>query len=50
MDVPALIDALIGRKECVRAFPLFEYWRDIGRPGDYEQAKLDFPELLRAQG
>jgi dTDP-glucose pyrophosphorylase len=49
-DVPVLIDALIGRKDCVSAFPVFEYWRDIGRPDDYEQANLEFPVLVRDEG
>jgi dTDP-glucose pyrophosphorylase/CBS domain-containing protein len=37
-----LIDALIARNRRVASFPILEYWLDIGRPPDYQQAQADF--------
>lgn len=40
-DMPDLISRLIAEKHCVACFPILEYWLDIGRHGDYDQANQD---------
>ncbi len=41
-DMPQLLNALINKGETVGGFPLTEYWLDIGRLPDFEQAQADF--------
>jgi dTDP-glucose pyrophosphorylase len=41
LEMPELIDRLVGDGRRVVGFPLREYWLDIGRPADYEQALAD---------
>jgi len=48
MDMPDLLTQLIGRGEKVPAYTIHEYWLDIGKFEDYEQANLDFPTLLQS--
>jgi NDP-sugar pyrophosphorylase family protein len=38
-DMTDLIARLISEKRRVVAFPICEYWVDIGRPEDYEEAR-----------
>lgn len=45
LDMPQLIDRLLGDRRAVVGFPLREYWLDIGRPVDYEQALADVERL-----
>ncbi|NCD33474.1 MAG: CBS domain-containing protein [Spartobacteria bacterium] len=40
-DMTDLINELIRREERVGAFPILEYWKDIGRPEDLQQASRD---------
>lgn len=40
-DMTDLIQRLIDRGRRVVGFPIVEYWLDIGRPADYEQAQLN---------
>lgn len=40
-DMTDLIQRLLEEKRPVVSFPIVEYWLDIGRPGDYEQAQED---------
>jgi dTDP-glucose pyrophosphorylase len=40
-DMPELVEKLIGAGETVVAFPVREYWMDIGQPSAYEQAERD---------
>ena len=40
-DMTDLIDALVRDGKRVVGFPISEYWLDIGKPADYEQAQLD---------
>lgn len=40
-DMTQLIDRLLQMKSNIIAFPITEYWLDIGRPSDYEQAQTD---------
>ena len=41
LDMPQLIDRLLDDGRSVVGFPLREYWLDIGRLADYEQALAD---------
>ena len=40
-DMPELIGELLSQGRKVVSFPVREYWLDVGRPADYEQAQLD---------
>ena len=40
-DMTDLIETLAGAKRRVAAFPVVEYWMDIGRQNDYMQAQED---------
>src|SRR5712691_7119058 len=40
-DMPQLIDMLVKAGGKVISFPVWEYWLDIGRREDYEQAQQD---------
>ena len=42
LDFPDLVLKLIAAGEKVLAFPFDGYWKDLGRPDDYEQAAQDF--------
>jgi len=41
IDMPELVDQIIGRKGRTSAFPIVEYWLDIGRMDDYRKAQTD---------
>lgn len=41
LDMPELIDRLVAAGRTVVSFPIVEYWLDIGRHADYEQAQQD---------
>lgn len=43
-DMPELYKKLLNIEQRVSAFPLREYWLDIGRIGDYERANSDYEE------
>lgn len=45
MDMPDLLKTCIRAKQNVIAFPIHEYWLDIGRHADFEQAQIDILEL-----
>ncbi len=45
LDFPDLVLKLVAAGEVVRQLPSEDYWMDIGRPGDYEQAQDDFERL-----
>lgn len=40
-DIPELIENLLKEKRCVVCFPIREYWLDIGKSDQYDQAKAD---------
>ena len=42
MDMPDLIRKAIGIGSTVRAFPIHEYWTDIGRPNDLAKARDEY--------
>jgi dTDP-glucose pyrophosphorylase len=41
-EIPELIERLIADKRPVVCFPIREYWLDIGKADQYDQAKSDF--------
>lgn len=41
-DMPDLFNQIIANNEPTAAFPIREYWLDIGQKDDFEKAKLDF--------
>lgn len=43
-DMTQLFESLIEKNHQVGSFPLREYWMDVGRMEDYEQAHLDYLE------
>ncbi|MFK2827247.1 nucleotidyltransferase family protein [Bacillus sp. B190/17] len=45
-DMPQLFRMLMNNGENVSAFPLREYWLDIGRLDDYEKANGEFKEFF----
>jgi len=44
LDMTDLIGRLIQEGRSVVAFPIVEYWLDVGRPDDYERAQADLRE------
>lgn len=47
-DMPTLLAALSDRGDTVGAFPIHEYWIDIGRPPDFELARSDYEAVFAA--
>jgi len=45
-DMPTLFEKLIAHKMETAAFPVREYWLDVGRVDDLERAKADFHEVF----
>ncbi|MGB1249482.1 MAG: sugar phosphate nucleotidyltransferase [Candidatus Promineifilaceae bacterium] len=45
LDFPNLVLKLIEAGEKVVSYPFAGYWKDLGRPDDYEQAIEDFDRL-----
>ncbi len=41
-DMPQLLEKILNKKTGVSAFPIHEYWIDIGRITDLELAKCEF--------
>lgn len=39
LDMPDLIQSQLNAGQCISAFPIHEYWIDIGRTEDYKSAK-----------
>ncbi|MBY0452733.1 MAG: alcohol dehydrogenase, partial [Bdellovibrionaceae bacterium] len=42
LDMPTLFNQLIELKKNTLAFPIREYWLDIGKLSDFEKAQLDY--------
>ena len=36
-----MIERLLEDRKTVVSFPIVEYWLDIGKPVDYQQAQID---------
>lgn len=47
-DMPELFEQIIAAGKEAAAFPIQEYWQDIGQPDDLHQAKEDFAEVFAA--
>lgn len=47
VDMPDLFNTLIASEERVLMFPIHEYWLDIGRLGDFEQAQTDVLNIFQ---
>ena len=45
LDFPDLVKILLANGERVIGYPFNGYWRDLGNPGDYTQACLDFDQM-----
>ncbi|MHA7129403.1 nucleotidyltransferase family protein [Algoriphagus namhaensis] len=45
-DITDLMEKLLEQKQSVVAFPIEEYWLDIGQHQDYEKANMDFKYLF----
>ncbi|MBY0223488.1 MULTISPECIES: nucleotidyltransferase family protein [Sporosarcina] len=45
-DMPQLFGSLMRERQNVCAFPLREYWLDIGRMADFEKANGDYGEIF----
>ena len=41
IDMPQLVERLIAKDLTVVSYPIYEYWMDLGRPDDLEQARED---------
>jgi NDP-sugar pyrophosphorylase family protein len=47
LDFPELIRKLIKQKKSVVCYPSDDFWLDIGRHEDYEEAQKKFPEMRK---
>lgn len=45
-DMPSLFEALLSKRESVSVFPIREYWLDIGKFNDFEQAQSDYTKMF----
>ncbi len=45
-NMPALLEECMAKKMQVSAFPIREYWLDIGRMEDFQQAHTDYQNLF----
>jgi len=48
-DMPSVFADLIRRNVKTNAFPIREYWLDIGQSKDFERANSDFEEVFEDQ-
>jgi NDP-sugar pyrophosphorylase family protein len=44
-DFPDLVQRLLANNKRVVEYQTTSYWKNIGRPDDYEQANIDFPAM-----
>jgi NDP-sugar pyrophosphorylase family protein len=49
LDMPTLLGRAVKRRQPVAAFPVTEYWMDIGRIEDLERATKDFSDIFEGQ-
>ena len=45
-DMPTLFEKLIAENQNTVSFPIHEYWLDIGRMNEYEQANREYSEVF----
>lgn len=43
VDMPSLFDALRTQRQRAVAFPIHEYWADVGSPSDFDAADQQYP-------
>ncbi len=48
-DMPTLFDELIQEKQTILSFPIHEYWLDIGRISDFEQAQVEYGDIFETK-
>ncbi|TKI58591.1 CBS domain-containing protein [Brevibacillus antibioticus] len=46
LDMPSLFEQLMKEEQQTIAFPIREYWLDIGRMADFERANMEFAEVF----
>lgn len=46
-DMPTLFDEVLAAGQDVAAFPIREYWQDIGQPDDLHRAMSDYDSVFR---
>ena len=44
--MPTVLERVVGNKGRVAIYPIREYWLDIGRMEDFEQAHAEFNEVF----
>ncbi|BDQ36594.1 alcohol dehydrogenase [Pseudodesulfovibrio nedwellii] len=49
LDMPTLFSQLMNKDETTSAFPIHEYWMDIGRKQDFDQANYDYDMHFRVK-
>ncbi|MFK8066925.1 MAG: nucleotidyltransferase family protein [Gammaproteobacteria bacterium] len=47
IDMPTLLEKSIEKNELVAQFPVHEYWLDVGKMNDLEQAQKDFIKAFK---
>lgn len=50
LDMPTLFGQLMDKGETTAAFPIHEYWMDIGRKQDFDQANFDYHLHFQTKG
>ena len=48
-DMPELLAALAADGQTVGAYPIHEYWLDIGVPTDFENAQTEFGQIFQGE-
>jgi dTDP-glucose pyrophosphorylase len=46
IDMTELFSSLIASRQTTAAFPIWEYWIDVGRIDDYQQANFDYSRVF----
>jgi len=45
-DMPDLFQSMMGKRERVSAFPIHEYWMDVGRLSDFQKANQEYLSIF----
>lgn len=45
-DMTTLLDSVLADGRTVSSYPIHEYWQDVGRKDDYEQANRDYSSVF----
>ncbi len=46
-DMTTLFEGIIKSEDTTAVFPIHEYWLDVGRMDDLDQANKEFPEAFK---